>query len=213
MVINLNNIINYPNGKKVTKVNVINGHHNIKKSQLGMDFEKMINNSNSYYLSNNIACIYKKPTPIQIVKVEYPSRNKAKITEAYFKIPSTTDYNGIYKGMYIDFEAKSCRGNNFPFSNLHVHQINHLETVHNMGGISFLLIEYVLYNKIFLLPTTKLLELYFESLNGGRKSISYQYLENNAYEINYTYNPQIDYLKALDIYLQETKKKELQNNL
>lgn len=213
MVINLNNIINFPNGKKVNKVNVINGHHNINKSQLGMDFEKMINNSNSYYLSNNIACIYKKPTPIQIVKVEYPSRNKAKITEAYFKIPSTTDYNGIYKGMYIDFEAKSCRGNNFPFSNLHVHQINHLETVHNMGGISFLLIEYVLYNKIFLLPTTKLLELYFESLNGGRKSISYQYMKENAYEINYTYNPQIDYLKALDIYLQEMKKKELQNTL
>lgn len=213
MVINLNNIINYPNGKKVNKVKVINGHNNINKSQLGMDFEKMINNSNSYYLSNNIACIYKKPTPIQIVKVEYPSRNKAKITEAYFKIPSTTDYNGIYKGMYIDFEAKSCRGNNFPFSNLHVHQINHLKTVHNMGGISFLLIEYVLYNKIFLLPTTKLLELYFESLNGGRKSISYQYMKENAYEINYTYNPQIDYLKSLDIYLQDIKKKELQNKL
>lgn len=78
------------------------GEKNLRKANLGMVLEEMINDTNTYYLNNNIAVIHKKPTPIQIVKVDYPSRNKAVITEAYYKTPSTTDYNGIYKGKYIE---------------------------------------------------------------------------------------------------------------
>ena len=50
-----------------------------------MTFEKMINESNQYYLSRGLAVIHKKPTPIQIVKVDYPRRSRAKIVEAYFQ--------------------------------------------------------------------------------------------------------------------------------
>ena len=38
----------------------------------GMSFEKMINATNDYYLSHGIAVIHKKPTPVQIVRVDYP---------------------------------------------------------------------------------------------------------------------------------------------
>ncbi len=72
----------------------------------GMSFEKMINATNDYYLSQGLAVIHKKPTPIQIVRVDYPQRSRAKIVEAYFRQASTTDYSGVYKGYYIDFEAK-----------------------------------------------------------------------------------------------------------
>ena len=78
-------------------------------SRRGMSLESDINTACQYYLDLDKANIHKKPTPITIVKVDYPSRNKAKITEAYFKVPSTTDYNGIYRGYYVDFEAKECR--------------------------------------------------------------------------------------------------------
>ena len=89
-------------------------------SRRGMSLESDINAACQYYLDLDKANIHKKPTPITIVKVDYPSRNKAKITEAYFKVPSTTDYNGIYRGYYIDFEAKECRSKtSFPFSSIH----------------------------------------------------------------------------------------------
>ncbi len=53
-----------------------------------MRFEEAINESNEYYLARQIAVIHKKPTPIQIVKVDYPRRSAAVIKEAYFtKLP------------------------------------------------------------------------------------------------------------------------------
>ena len=67
-------------------------------SNLGMTLENDIEATNNYYLETKRAVIYKKPTPIQVVNVSYPARNKAKIIQPNYKIPSTTDYNGIYKG-------------------------------------------------------------------------------------------------------------------
>ena len=84
----------YPNGLKKEYVN-IKSHSN-----RGMNLENDLNDTNSYYLNNDIAIIYKKPTPITISKVDFKSRKDAVIKEAHFKIPSTTDYNGIYKGKY-----------------------------------------------------------------------------------------------------------------
>ena len=46
----------------------------------GMTLENDINQTNEYYNNNNIALVYKKPTPIQVVQVEYP---KNKIREAF----------------------------------------------------------------------------------------------------------------------------------
>lgn len=199
----MNNGIKYPNGK-VSYTNTIKKKSiNLKKSHLGIDFESAINDSNAYYLQNNIAAIYKKPTPIQIVKVDYPSRNKARIVEAYYRTPSTTDYNGIYKGFYIDFEAKSCHTTSFSFKHIYLHQIKHLETVMQMGGISFLIIEFSEKKEIFILPTKLFIEKYHESLNGGRKSIPYEYFKTNGILINYGYAPTIDYLKAVDILIRK----------
>ena len=95
-------MVNYPNKKKVQSyIRKIDGKHDT--AHRGMNLEEDINLTNQYYLANDIAVIHKKPTPIQIVKVSYPERSAAKIVEAYFQAPSTTDYNGIYKGRYIDF--------------------------------------------------------------------------------------------------------------
>ena len=170
------------------------------KSNLGSDFETEINESNDYYRLKQIAVIHKKPTPVQIVKVDYPARNKAKIVEAYYKTPSTTDYNGIYKEKYIDFEAKSCRELNFSFERIYDHQIRHLEQIDKMGGISFLIIEFSSIDEVYILPAKLLVDKYEESLNGGRKSIPYDYIKDYGVVVERGFAPRLAYLKAVDKY-------------
>ena len=188
-------------GKNIKKVNY-------RKAKLGIDFESLINNSNGYYLNNNIAAIYKKPTPIQIVKVDYPARNKAKIVEAYYRVPSTTDYNGIYKQKYIDFEAKSCKEMNFSFERIYEHQVNHLEKIDNLGGISFLIIEFSSVNEIYVLPAKLLVEKFHESKLGGRKSLPYKYFCDNGIKVEIKINQTIDYLTAVDTLFFDDKNKK-----
>ena len=130
-------MINYPNGKKILHDNDF-----INYANRGMSLENDLNISNQYFLSADMANIHKKPTPVQIVKVDYPKRSAAKITEAYFKSPSTTDYNGVYRGKAIDFEAKECSGKSFPLKLIHKHQIKHLESVLYHGAIAFIIIRF-----------------------------------------------------------------------
>ncbi|MEJ7299167.1 Holliday junction resolvase RecU, partial [Staphylococcus caprae] len=91
--------MNYPNGKPYSKNKSLDGRNpspfssNIEYGGRGMSLEKDIEHSNAYYLKSGIAVIHKKPTPVQIVNVHYPKRSKAVINEAYFRTPSTTDYN------------------------------------------------------------------------------------------------------------------------
>ena len=138
-------MINYPNGKPFklnpTKVgsNQSEASSNIKYGGRGMTLEKDIEQSNTFYLKSGIAVIHKKPTPVQIVNVHYPKRSKAVINEAYFRTPSTTDYNGVYNGYYIDFEAKETKNKtSFPLNNIHAHQVEHMKNTYHQKGIVFL---------------------------------------------------------------------------
>ena len=183
--------LNFPNGFKV------NTKKNIAKANLGMNLEEMINASNEYYLAVNKAIIHKKPTPVQIVKVDYPARNKAVITEAYYKTPSTTDYNGIYRGKYIDFEAKENHNKtSFPLANIHKHQVDHLKQIVEHGGIGFFIISWNKYNEHYLTPLPLLLK-YWDNQE-ERKSIPYQAFKDNAYLIKEAYQPRLNYLSVVD---------------
>ena len=168
-----------------------------------MTLESDINSSNKFYLDNDIAVIYKKPTPIKVVKVDYNKRVNTKITEAYYEIPSTTDYNGIYKGKYIDFEAKETKSKtSFNLNNIHKHQINHLEKIMNHGGISFLIVRFTTIDKTYLLFTEDF--IYYIN-NNDRKSVPISFFEKNGYIIKEGYNPILDYIKIINNYLGEIK--------
>ena len=187
-------MINYPIKRKTqNKTN--------NRANLGMTLENDIETTNQYYLVNDIAVIHKKPTPIQVVGVSYPARNKAKIVEAYYKTPSTTDFNGVYKGRYIDFDAKETNSKtSMPLKNIHMHQIQHLRQVASHGGIAFLIVHFKQFNEYYILPSSVLFE-YWDLQNDekkGRKSIPYQTFKDQAYPISFGYIPRLDYLKVID---------------
>lgn len=180
--------MNYPNNIRKTQIT--------NYSNRGMNLENDLNDTNNYYLQNDIAVIYKKPTPITIVSVDYKSRKDAVIKEAYFKIPSTTDYNGVYKGKYIDFEAKETKNKvGFPLINIHKHQLDHLKHVINAGGIAFLIIKFTLYNKTFFIDAKVFLD-YLEIFN--KKTIPIKFFEDNGHILVEKYNPRLDYLNIID---------------
>ena len=196
--------INYPKGSS-NNLQAKDSHiaNKISATGRGMNLEKMLNQANNYYLSRDIAVIFKKPTPLKIVNVDYPSRSSAKITEAYFATPSTTDYNGIYHGLYVDFDAKETRQKtSFPLKNFHQHQINHLRSVLVQNGVAFVIISFVILDISYLFPASKLIEIYDDAQNNQHpKSISVDEIRNFGYEIFSTALIQLDYLKAVDQYL------------
>ena len=186
----------YPAGVKTTqKKDVYYGNR-------GMTLENDLNETNNYYLIHDIAIIHKKPTPITINKVDYKSRTDAIIKEARFKIPSTTDYNGIYKGKYIDFEAKETKNKtSFPLSNIHIHQINHLKSIIKHGGIAFIVVRFTNLNKTYYLDAKDLMT-FLE--NNDRKSIPYDYFQKKGHIIQEKYNPRVDYIKIINnLYFKE----------
>ncbi|QED48400.1 Holliday junction resolvase RecU [Cytobacillus dafuensis] len=193
----------YPNGKKyVPKKEESIGIKKEKKwsyGNRGMTLEEDINETNEYYLKNGIASIHKKPTPVQIVQVDYPKRSAAVIKEAYFKQASTTDYNGVYKGRYIDFEAKETQNpTSFPLQNFHEHQVKHMENIIQQKGICFVLLRFSITEEIFLLEAIHLLTFWKRMKDGGRKSITKEEIEINGHPISLGYNPRIDYIKKID---------------
>ena len=159
----------------------------------GMTLENDINQTNEYYNLNDIALVYKKPTPIKVVQVEYP---KNKIKEAYFNEPSTLDYTGIYKGKYLEFDAKETQSKtSFPLSNIHKHQMEHIKKVIDFGGIAYLIVRFTSLDKTYLLLGKDLISFINKY---DRKSIPIDYFNECGFVIEIKYTPRLDYIKIID---------------
>lgn len=186
-------MVNYPDGRKSNSIK--NNENKTSFSNRGLNFENEINQSNEFYRLNNRAIIYKKPTPIKVVKMTNYPGGKHCIEEAYFQTASTTDYNGIYRGKYIDFEAKETRlKKSFPLANIHQHQLEHMFKVIEHGGIGFMLVSFKLLEKSFLLDYSYVKEIYNQKLS----SIPLKIFEEKGHEIPTSYLVPIDYLEVVD---------------
>lgn len=157
-----------------------------------MTLEAELNDSNKYYLENDIAVVYKKPTPVKVVK-----QVNEKIVNAYFEKPSTTDYNGLYQGKYIDFEAKETKNVSFPLMNIHKHQIKHIEDVLKHQGICFLIVRFTRINETYLLFGEDFIDFIQTE---KRKSIPLEYFKEKGHLIKDKLMPKVDYIEILNIY-------------
>ena len=183
--------MNYPNGIKKLKPTFNQKH--IDYQNRGMNLEHDLNSTNMYYIEKEKAFIYKKPTPIKLVKVDY---KKGRINEAYFEMPSTTDYNGIYKGKYIDFEAKeTINQKGFPLINIHKHQIEHIRNIDKAGGVCFLIVRFTKMNETYLLMSKPFLE-YID--NASKSVLPISYFKEKGHLIKEKFIPRVDYLEIID---------------
>ncbi len=194
-------MIHYPNGKKIVEVDKKQLRIGAKKKRnaltaanRGMDFEADINDSNEYYAEHDLALITKRPTPINIVEVDYSKG--AKIVDAYFEKQSTTDYNGVYKGRYLDFEAKNTKSKTaIPLINIAPQQVKHLRAVKKNGGIAFFLIRFEEHDEVYCIDASFICDFYEKR---ERKSIPYEDIKKNGYLVRQSYHPRIDYLPIVD---------------
>lgn len=184
--------MNYPGHVKKTYKKEIN------YGNRGMDLENLVNMACERYIENDVAIIYKKPTPIQIVKYDY---QKKRIIDAFYKSESTLDYNGIYKGYYIEFDAKNTNSASLPLANIAEHQITHIKRIIKHKGICFLLI--MIKDECFLLKGEILLNFIKEE---SRKSIPYNYIKKNGIKLEYSYLKGIDFIKGIEEIIKEEAK-------
>ena len=191
-------MINYPSGVKPPKENTRRAPRGKAKLKVapgnrGMSFEHDINETNDYYREKGLCLITKRPTPINIVKVDYT--HGPKITDAYFEKQSTTDYNGVCEGRYIDFEAKSTRSKtSFPLANIPKQQIEHLKKVLLHGGVAFFLINFALLGETYLIGAEEVIRFYEER---PRASIPLDDIKNLGYLVPEGYSPRYDYYPIL----------------
>ena len=146
----------------------------------GSFLEEMINKTNELYKENNLALIQKIPTPITPINIDSKTKQ---ITLAYFEKKSTVDYIGTVQGIPVCFDAKECKSDTFPMHNIHKHQYEFMRDFVGQEGIAFIIIYYVKREMYYYLSFDEIKTYYDRAENGGRKSISYDELNENQFFI------------------------------
>lgn len=142
----------------------------------GSALEDLINRSNESYRDKKLALIQKVPTPITPISIDKESRH---ITLAYFEQKSTVDYIGAVQGVPVCFDAKECKADTFPLSNIHPHQISFMKEFEEQGGISFIILSFTARNQVYYLPFLHISRFWGRMEEGGRKSFTYEELDKS----------------------------------
>jgi recombination protein U len=143
----------------------------------GAVFEETLKNSCEYYKYRGIALIHKIPTPWSVTY----DKKSFKVKNAYPQEKSSVDFEGVWHGRSIAFEAKSTRERKrFDLKNIQQHQIDYLLQHQDQGGISFLLVEFSNLGETYLIFVDQFNDWVQLAKNGGRRSIPYDWIQMNC---------------------------------
>ena len=147
----------------------------------GSKLEMLIDMTNNQYRNSDIADVRKVPPPLKVGNVS------GKKVDAYLDKATWVDYNGIYKGRSLLFDAKESIVERFPLANLADHQYNTLKSWHRHGGVSFLIIAFWLKNKnepeIYYLSFEQLASFWEQKDKRGSKSIPLSFFREHCKRI------------------------------
>ncbi|WP_158738643.1 Holliday junction resolvase RecU [Alteribacillus sp. YIM 98480] len=159
----------------------------------GMVFEEILNTANLQYKNKGVALISKRATPIKVLQTK-----GVHILKAVWESKSTVDYDGVYHGRSIQFEAKTSGKKRFDLNMLTDGQIAFLDQAEKQGAISFVLVEIRPMNSVYFIPNNMLQKYVRDSKKGGRKSIPLDELEIYADEVGQGRGIVLDYLAVVD---------------
>ncbi|MYL45031.1 Holliday junction resolvase RecU [Virgibacillus halodenitrificans] len=159
----------------------------------GQSFETSLNYTNEIYINQKRAIVNKRPTPVKVLKSK-----GTRVLNGYYEEKSTVDYDGVYQGKSIVFEAKTTKEKRLPLSIISDHQIDYLEDMEKQGAISFLIVEMRVSREVYLVPNNMLRKYVKASKQGGRKSIPLRDLEIYAHLVKSQRGVPIDYLSVVD---------------
>lgn len=193
-------MIKYPKGviikdsaqslqKKTRKKNTTHNYAN-----MGMNLESDVIKSCNYFLENKMAAIYKRPTPIRVTKMD--KNNPGKIIEAYFAEKSTTDFVGIYRSKYIDFECKETATDTLEYKKIRPQQITHLKSVLEFGGIGFFMVSFTKRNEVYILDAKYVIDRVLNK--NSHEGYKREFFIEHGYLIKQGYIPRLEILEAID---------------
>lgn len=164
----------------------------------GMSFENLINMSNAIYERKGKAVINKRSTPMKII-----GETKGGQHLCVFSEKSTVDYDGVYRGRSIQFEAKTIKEKRFPLNKITDDQIDFLNRSEAQGAICFLLVEMRARQTIYLVPNQMLQKYIRDAKNGARKSIPIDDMGVYAWLVESRNGVPLAYLDVVDKLIKE----------
>ncbi|QZX49257.1 Holliday junction resolvase RecU [Mycoplasma sp. E35C] len=166
----------------------------------GMFLETLINNTIKHNELAPKGLIFKRHLPINV----YSFAN-TKVT-GWLKEKTQTDYYGLYKGFFFDFDAKQSSKLNYSLSNIKTHQLEHLRRIRQHGGLAFILLLIVPKEKFYMIPIKKI-DSWLK--NQESKTIQYQWIVANSIELELYYPGVIGIFEGLEQWINAISNRHL----